>query len=517
MVYTPDSPEVKSAITKAVEFLASDAANDTRIGAKSIAALALLKINAPSNHPRIGEAVQSIRLGMTDDTLRTDMYSLGMAIIFLVNADRDKYRYDIDKLLDIQAQTQKENGAWGYSNTLLGDTSMTQYAVLSMWEATEAGFDIPIERWEKVANWLLRTQDPGGAFGYQGIDPGNFNLVPQTDTRLSMCAAGCGSLYICSDRFGMVNLGPKVSDEKEDELPDALKPVGSRGRRPIRKETKNVDRERMEQARERADHHVDRNFAIDVPMFPHYYLYTLERYQSFREAAAGQIAQDAEWYDDGVKYLLAKQQENGGWHNQCGAMADTAFSVLFMVRSTRKSIARARYFGGGTLVGGRGLPHGEGSALLRSGRIKRQALSGPADELFAAMDNPDNEEYFRALEDLEELSFEADAELLDSVADRLKKLVSDGPSEARVAAVRSLARTRKLDHVPTLIFALEDPDAEVFREAVAGLRFMSRRISSLTIPPVPSDAQRQEEIRAWQSWYVSIRPGATFESPAAQK
>src|SRR5262249_9566063 len=156
-----------------------------------------------------------------------------------------------------------------------------------------------------------------------------------------------------------------------------------------------------------------------------------------------------------------------------GTVPDTAFAALFMLRSTRKSITRARYYGGGTLVGGRGLPHGEGGAFLRQGRVKRQALAGPADELFAAMDDPANEQYFRALEDLEELSFEGEASEIDAHAAKLRKLVAEGPPEARVAAVRSLARTRNLDHVPTLIFALEDPDAEVFREAVTGLRFMS--------------------------------------------
>lgn len=521
-IYTPESPEVQAAMAKAIAFLSTDAANDTRIGAKSIAGLALLKNNVPLGHARISEAVKAIRQGFNDGSFRTgsdSMYNLGMAIIFLVNADRGKYRSDIQKLLDIQGQMQKQNGAWGYEHSEAGDTSMTQYGVLSMWEAAEAGFDVPVDRWERAANWLLRTQDPGGAFGYQAIDPGlgNFVLTPQADTRLSMCAAGAGSLYICSDRFGMVSLGKKSSDENDEELPDALRPVGGKEKRTARPGTKNVDRDMMEAARDRADNHFDRNFKVQVPSWNYYYLYSVERYQSFREAAAGRIGYNADWYDDGVKYLLSKQNENGGWDEQCGPMADTAFSVLFMVRSTRKSITRARYFGGGTLVGGRGLPHGEGSAFVRSGRIKRQALAGPADELFAAMNDPDNEQYFRALEDLEELSFEGDAELLNSVADRLKDLAADGPPEARVAAVRSLARTRKLDHAPTLILALEDPDAEVFREAVAGLRFMSRRLNAERIPTEPTDVERRAEIRAWQSWYVAIRPGATFEPPLAQK
>ena len=82
-----------------------------------------------------------------------------------------------------------------------------------------------------------------------------------------------------------------------------------------------------------------------------------------------------------------------------------------------------------------------------------------------------------------------------------------------MAAVRSLARTRNLDHVPTLIFALEDPDAEVFREAVAGLRFVSRRFTTQHVPTNPTDAQRQDAIREWRQWYLSVRPGAKFDVP----
>ena len=37
---------------------------------------------------------------------------------------------------------------------------MTQYGVLSAWEATQAGFKIPSNTIESVTNWLLKTQDP---------------------------------------------------------------------------------------------------------------------------------------------------------------------------------------------------------------------------------------------------------------------------------------------------------------------------------------------------------------------
>lgn len=508
---TPESPEVKAAVQKGVAFL-SNADGEARIGGLAIAALALVKNNVPDDNPRVQAAVRAIRAGIEDGSLEKgaeSMYSLGMSIIFLCNADPTKYRRDIEKLLEIQAKTQKPFGAWGYEYAGTGDTSMTQYAVLSMWEAHEVGFDVPLERWEKVANWLLRTQDISGGFSYQGTDPEKFQRIQQPEVKMSMCAAGASSLYICSDHFGMVSLGGNKNDD--DDIPDELKEAGGGRRRRGKASTSNVDRSLMETAREDADKYFDKNFTVKVPQYVHYYLYAMERYQSFREAAAGRIGQEAEWYDQGAKFLLESQAENGAWHSECGEVPDTAFSVLFLIRSTRKSITKARYFGGGTLVGGRGLPSGEGAAFVRSGRVKKKALAGPADELFAAMDSPDNEQYQRALDDLEEISYDADAEELNKQADRFKKLVADGPPEARVAAVRSLARTRDLNHVPTLIFALDDPDSEVFREAVGGLRFLSRRLTDQDIPTDPTPEQRQEAIREWKQWFLAIRPGAQFE------
>ena len=97
---------------------------------------------------------------------------------------------------------------------------MTQYGVLSSWEATQAGFHVPLESIESVSEWLLHTQDPSGAFGYQGVLGTGNSLVPQSNIRPSMASAGAGSLYICASLLGLI-------EKKEDKevLPAALKEV----------------------------------------------------------------------------------------------------------------------------------------------------------------------------------------------------------------------------------------------------------------------------------------------------
>ena len=144
---TPESPEVKQAIAKAVSFLGSAGGKEGRTGGKALVGLALLKAGSAPDHPRIVEAVQAIRNDFQNINNSTDekiVYSSGLAIIFLVTLDPEKYKSEIDSLLRYLQSIQKPNGGWGYPAghrlAQTSDTSMTQYAALSAWEATQVGF-----------------------------------------------------------------------------------------------------------------------------------------------------------------------------------------------------------------------------------------------------------------------------------------------------------------------------------------------------------------------------------------
>ncbi|MFO0882993.1 MAG: hypothetical protein U0894_02205 [Pirellulales bacterium] len=95
------------------------------------------------------------------------------------------------------------NGGWSYADHTTGDTSQTQYAVLAIWLACrEAGMEVPVENVDKVAAWLMRTQDPNGAWGYQGLIQATCSMYRRTKF-LSPSAAGLGSLYVCYDLLRM--------------------------------------------------------------------------------------------------------------------------------------------------------------------------------------------------------------------------------------------------------------------------------------------------------------------------
>jgi hypothetical protein len=359
----PESPEVKRAINKAVAFL--ETADDNRLGGKCLIGMVFNKLGHKDDHPKIAAAVDACKKVCQADAaaIKNDIYSTGIAIIFLCETDPSKYRPEIVKLMESLELRQREDGSWGYppghAHADTGDTSMIQYAVLATWSSYRNGIEVSQDSVERVANWLLRTQDPTGGFGYQGKDPGigNYNRVAQGNMRNSMGAAGSGSLYICADllRFKPIEL-PEENDE-ETSLPPALVLVddakGKVAKGPI---TERVPARNMQRGLTDANGWMNRNFTVDQGNWNNYYLYALERYQSFRELAEGINDAEPRWYNEGARHLIKKQAENGSWNEGAGEPVDTAFGALFLMRSTKKAIQKSiKKFGDGQLTGGRAL------------------------------------------------------------------------------------------------------------------------------------------------------------------
>jgi HEAT repeat protein len=95
-------------------------------------------------------------------------------------------------------------------------------------------------------------------------------------------------------------------------------------------------------------------------------------------------------------------------------------------------------------------------------------------------------------------------------ARRLQQLVRGGEPEVRILAVRALGRSGELDYIPTLLYALTDPDRQVVIEARDGLCFISRNFEGFGPPDEFTDAQRYQAIDHWKKWYQSLRPDAVL-------
>jgi len=63
-------------------------------------------------------------------------------------------------------------------------------------------------------------------------------------------------------------------------------------------------------------------------------------------------------------------------------------------------------------------------------------------------------------------------------------------------------------NLPALIYAMGDPDVRVCMEAHNGLRLVSRKIDSITVPEKPSLSDFQLAKERWVSWLLKLRPDA---------
>ncbi|MDX1948161.1 MAG: prenyltransferase/squalene oxidase repeat-containing protein [Pirellulaceae bacterium] len=500
---TPESPEVKACIARGMQFLASG--TDTRLGGSCLLGLAFIKSGAPAEHPQVAAAVKACEASKADD----DLYSLGLALIFLCELDPTKHQATAQKFIDELLKLQKPHGGWGYREEQTGDTSQTQYAALGLWNAIrQGGFNIPMDRVERLCGWLLRTQDPSGAWGYQGVDPGNGNRVPQSDIRPSLVAAGLGSLYICADLLGITDVKKQVA---ESGVPAALRPIDSAAPADTAKRfvTRAIDHTAVRRAMADGNQWFVRNPAIEVNPWNYYYLYGLERYYSFRELGEKRVEAEPKWYNDCFAFLQRKQAPEGQWQSEDTDHVNTAFAVLCLMRSSKKSIQKVvPNLGDGVLLGGMGLPPATADLVERDGKLVATPLAGSVDELLAALEDPANEEATRLAESKTAVALDGDVTKRAGQIVRLRSLVSAGSYESRLVAVRTLAKVRDLDNVPILLYALTDPDLRIVREADRGLRFISRKFAGVGPLDEPTNADVQKLIKAWKEWYLNIRPDA---------
>jgi len=506
---TPESPEVLKLVGSALTFLESH--TDDRFGGKCLIGLAFIKAGK-NDHARVREAVEECKKQMRANPQESelDTYSNGLAIIFLCELSPQTYAREIEFFLGRMQARQKKHGGWGYQTSPLGDSSQTQYGALAYWEAHQHGFKLDGGSVENLADWLMRTQGPGGCWGYQcTVAPGD-EPVEQDQEGCSLLAAGLGSTYICADLMGIRASAADLErmNNPADSVPAALRRVEAAG--PVG-EVKKIKATRTSTAKlvrtmSRAHTWMEKNYKIEIGAKAYYFLYGLERYKSFQEAFEGDDNKSPKWYNDGFEFLNRDQSDQGSWRGYCGEECDTAFAALFLLRSTQKSI-RAK-LAEGMLLAGRGLPTNLNRAKLRNGQLIVEQVHTKVDELLSLIDDGNEGMLDELARDPSQLVVE---QVDEKSARRLQQLVRGGDAQARLLAVRALGRTGNLDYVPSLLYALTDPDRRVVIEARNELKFISRNFDGLGPPDDFTDQQRYEAVDAWKRWYKSIRPTAILE------
>lgn len=526
LAYTPESPEVRRMAEAAMAYLEEKGNKGAmpQLGAEALVALAAYKYNLrygrfPHAVPALTEAGVARAVNQAGKTGSSNkLYSTGIALMLLSEIHPGQHASAMTAYVRDLLQRQKPQGAWGYlygRHKDTGDLSQTQYAVLGLWSAKQAGMEVPRQSMVEVFNYVIRVQDPSGGWPYQGKDPGHYNRVGQSGVLPSRTAAGLGSLYIGADFLGITARKEKRKADSTSELPPVFVPVEEREERSDKRPIPGVNLELWMRAVRDGQQWLSGK-SLDTGMYQFYHLYSIERMYSFKDKLDSAPSGAPRWYDEGVELLRRLQSEDGSWGTgrggiqSSGPVAATAFGVLFLVRGTQLSV-EGQEEREGILRGGRGLPTDSAEARVRGGRIVVPPITGEVEDLISMLEDEAGEKIERMLENPGTLSLRSVSGSGGEHSARLARIVRGGQSyKARIVAVRALSRQGNLDNVPVLIHALTDPDPRVVRAARDGLRLISRKFNGFGLSDEPSADELQSVIRNWKAWYKSVRPDAVF-------
>lgn len=472
-------------------------------GESAMIALGLLKAEVPHTDQAIQACVAKILGRFSSSEYKPELsdgrgvYEATAMLMALSNLDAVQNRSLINMLATYLLGRQNANGSWDYQGRKAGDSSISQYAVLGMWEAENAGIDIPPSAWDRAAGWYLSVQDSAGGWNYHRDEGSRY-----TDT-VAMTAAGVGSLLICQrqmerhrpgqGRRGASSLmNPLSTDETKPEFHPS------------------TPASQINHAVQKGMAWIAANFAPGNPNISGqsttYMLYGVERIGALADR---QTIGRVDWFEKGRSYLHSSQQSDGSWKQPPNTdEMNTVWAILFMTKSTAKSIRRIeiKRLGAGTLLGGRNLPKDLTSMTVAGGRVVSRPMNGAIEGMLAVLEDPRADQADAAVAGLEDRYHKEGAGALRPFKNRFRKMLSDRDAGVRQVAVWGLARIGDLDVIPSLIDALVDADDEVVKAAKLGLQLLSRKIDGLG-PELPASIEdRRAAASRWRAWYAAIRP-----------
>ena len=312
--------DVKQAIERGKKFLVkeqgqdgswvSDALSSHRVGITSLCVLALVNSGMSTGEVPAKRGLQYLRSRSIDDLAgNSETYQTSLLIMALVAA---KDKSDVAKISALAQRledgqiTSGNVGAWGYSlvNPTLGDQSNTQFAILALREAFEAGHIADRVVWERSRDYWEQNQGPDGGWGYA------IGGVGRPHSSGSMTVAGVASLSIAQQ---MLQSDSQVAADGKPPCCDPPEP---------------------DQAIQKGLGWLGRSFTVSQNPGANgnwflYYIYGIER--------AGRLSGqrffgDHDWYREGTSMLLATQAIDGSWADNFDkqSLCGTSFSLLFL-------------------------------------------------------------------------------------------------------------------------------------------------------------------------------------------
>ena len=274
-------------------------------GQTALAVYALLAAgDNPNAEPKLAQAIAFLK-----EAKLTGTYALGIRCLVWSRLPQSA---DVKALMKqdaaaLRAMMKTQGIAKGFydydarGSATAYSLSRSQYAVLGMWAAAQAGVEVPLDYWRTVSASWTSHQDASGGWNYQK-GTRDYPVTP------GMTAAGVATLYLAQEF--LLAESAKVCDG------NPASPAIDRGLKWLEEHLAQIGDEEGGYERE----------------FPFPTLYAVERVGM----AGGRKRFGAnDWYQKGADYLLARQRKDGSWHNR-GAyvppLADTSFGILFLAR-----------------------------------------------------------------------------------------------------------------------------------------------------------------------------------------
>lgn len=501
--YTRESPEVREMVDKAKQYL-EEKSRERRLGGRCLIGLVYIKEDQ-KDHRFVKEALAECqRVAAERDVSDSTIYGYGLALIFLTELDAEKHKDLVQFYLNILNTRQKGHGGWGYVGESIGDTSQTQYGCLGYWEVYQKGYSLDPNRVAKSADWLMSTQVPSGGWHYKAEVVGG-EIKTQEEITCSRVSAAMGSLLICADLFGVL----QSSTEEEGEanpMSSLVKVESAHNKSRRRLSSSALNRKRVLETVKRGNEWMDKNFDIELERYNSYYLYALERYKTLQSILEGDDDPEPEWYNVGVEHCMKTQRAAGSWDTGTGPDCDTAFTILFLIRSMSLSYGS---LGEGLAIGGEFNFSDISKLQVRGGKLVSKFEDTDVSNMLNSLDDAKMADLDAVINGSSQLVV---GDIDEKSIRRLKQLVRGGEPAARIVAVKALAQTGDFDHVPVLLYALGQQDPRLVLEARDGLRFISRRFEGFGLEPkkqqkLEFDAGQKFEARdKWVKWYQGVRP-----------
>jgi len=512
--YTPDHPAVQEMVNRGMNFLANEPTAVDE-GETILVGYCAYKVNGDPNDKLVKAGVAAalkLSQSLSSGTSRggeQSMYVIALAAMILPSVDVDAYGGPTKQIRDFMLSVQKQNGGFGYltgSNAVFGDISQTQYVMLSFWTMNQLGIEVPPDAVAATVNFLLASQENTGGWPYQYKSPGVTQMPPSN----SLTAAGLSALLIGGDLLGLYRSKQQENQEEEGIIPLAFRRVLSEAQRP----KLNFEKSRVDASSKRSEAWFAANPYTRDANFHYYYVYSRERYESFLEITKGKQSKSPDWYNDGVRMLMDAQDDKGAW----GAKGEvstflrppvaTSFAILFLIRSTQKAIGDLSE----ALNKGIGeLPDDVTSIATSGGKIVNKNSATSIDEALKMLEDDSKADGEDALAP-EKMLLATDPKQRQEQINRFVRLLNAKDYKARQVAAKMLGRGDSLDVVPSLIYALTDPDPRVPFYAEQSLRLISRQLDTYHLPKKEkiSDQDKNRAATQWKKWFLGLRPDYVF-------